>query len=35
MPISPKRMPVMQHLNELRKRLTVVIALVGVLTLVG
>jgi sec-independent protein translocase protein TatC len=35
MPISPKRMPVMSHLNELRKRLTVVIALVGVLTLVG
>lgn len=35
MPVSPKRMPVMQHLNELRKRLTVVIALIGVLTLVG
>jgi len=28
-------MPFMQHVNELRKRLTVVIAVVGVLTLVG
>lgn len=35
MPISPRRMPFMQHLNELRKRLTVVIAVVGVLTVVG
>ncbi|MGB4441654.1 MAG: twin-arginine translocase subunit TatC [Coriobacteriia bacterium] len=35
MPISPKRMPFMSHMNELRKRLTVVIAVVGVLTLVG
>jgi sec-independent protein translocase protein TatC len=35
MPIAPKRMPFMAHLNELRKRLTVVVAVVGVLTLVG
>jgi len=35
MPISPKRMPFMGHLNELRKRLTVVIAVVGVLDLLG
>ncbi|MRR11373.1 twin-arginine translocase subunit TatC [bacterium] len=35
MPIAPKRMPFMSHLNELRKRLTVVVAVVGVLTLVG
>lgn len=35
MPISPKRMPFMSHMNELRKRLTVVIAVVGVLSLVG
>lgn len=35
MPITPRRMPFMQHINELRKRLTVVIAVVGVLTLVG
>jgi sec-independent protein translocase protein TatC len=35
MPVSPKRMPVMSHLNELRKRLTVVVAVVGILTLVG
>lgn len=35
MPVTPKRMPFMSHLNELRKRLTVVVAVVGVLTLVG
>lgn len=35
MPITPKRMPFMSHMNELRKRLTVVIAVVGILTLVG
>lgn len=35
MPIAPKRMPFMSHLNELRKRLTVVVAVVGVLTLIG
>jgi len=35
MPITPRRMPFMQHLNELRKRLSVVIAVVGTLTLVG
>lgn len=35
MPIAPKRMPFMSHLNELRKRLTVVVAIVGVLTLIG
>ncbi|MRS12137.1 MAG: twin-arginine translocase subunit TatC [Actinobacteria bacterium] len=35
MPVSPKRMPFLSHLNELRKRLTVVILVVGVLTLVG
>ena len=35
MPITPRRMPFMQHLNELRKRLTVVVAVVSVLTLVG
>jgi sec-independent protein translocase protein TatC len=35
MPISPKRMPIMAHLAELRKRLTVVVAVVGVLSIVG
>lgn len=35
MPITPKRMPFMGHINELRKRLTVVVAVVGVLTLAG
>jgi len=35
MPISPKRMPVMSHLGELRKRLTVVVLVVGVLSIVG
>jgi len=35
MPISPKRMPFMSHMNELRKRLSVIVAVVGVLTLVG
>lgn len=35
MPVSPKRMPFMSHMNELRKRLSVIIAVVGVLTLVG
>lgn len=35
MPITPRRMPFMQHLRELRKRLTVVVAVVGVLTVVG
>lgn len=35
MPITPKRMPFMGHLNELRKRLTVVAIVMSVLTLVG
>lgn len=35
MPVTPKRMPFMSHLNELRKRLTVIVAVVGVLTLIG
>src|SRR5512133_3651632 len=35
MPITPKRMPFMSHLAELRKRLTVVAAVISVLTLVG
>ena len=35
MPVAPKRMPFMSHLNELRKRLTVVVGVVGVLTRVG
>ncbi|MBN1192611.1 MAG: twin-arginine translocase subunit TatC [Coriobacteriia bacterium] len=35
MPISPKRMPFTAHMNELRKRLSVVVAVVGILTLVG
>lgn len=35
MPISPKRMPFMSHMNELRKRLSVVVAVVGILTLAG
>lgn len=35
MPVSPKRMPFMSHMNELRKRLSVIVAVVGVLTLVG
>lgn len=35
MPITPKRMPFMQHLAELRRRLTVVAIVVSVLTLVG
>jgi sec-independent protein translocase protein TatC len=35
MPITPKRMPFMGHLNELRKRLTVVAVVMSVLTLVG
>ncbi|MDO8880980.1 MAG: twin-arginine translocase subunit TatC [Coriobacteriia bacterium] len=35
MPITPKRMPFMGHLNELRKRLTVVAIVLSVLTLVG
>lgn len=35
MPVAPKRMPFMSHISELRKRLTVVIAVVGILTLVG
>ncbi len=35
MPISPKRMPVMSHLGELRKRLTVIVLVVGVLSIFG
>lgn len=35
MPISPKRMPFMGHLAELRKRLTVVIAVVATLAIGG
>lgn len=35
MPVSPKRMPFMSHLDELRKRLTVVIAVVGVFAIAG
>ncbi|MBN2839647.1 MAG: twin-arginine translocase subunit TatC [Coriobacteriia bacterium] len=35
MPITPKRMPFMGHLNELRKRLTVVAIVLSILTLVG
>ncbi|MDZ4179535.1 MAG: twin-arginine translocase subunit TatC [Coriobacteriia bacterium] len=35
MPVSPKRMPFMSHMGELRKRLTVIVAVVGILTLVG
>ncbi len=35
MPVSPKRMPFMAHMDELRKRLAVVIAVVGVFTFVG
>lgn len=35
MPIGPQRMPIMAHLNELRRRLTVVIAVVGILTILG
>ena len=35
MPITPKRMPFMGHINELRKRLTVIIAVMGVFTLAG
>lgn len=35
MPISPRRMPFMQHLNELRKRLSIIVAVVGVLSIVG
>ncbi len=35
MPISPRRMPLMGHLNELRKRLTVVAAVLSVLVVAG
>mgnify|MGYP001062637015 FL=1 len=35
MPITPKRMPFMGHLNELRKRLTVVAIVLSILTLAG
>ena len=35
MPITPKRMPFMGHLNELRKRLTVVAIVVSLFTLLG
>lgn len=35
MPVSPKRMPFLSHVNELRKRLTVIIAVVTVLSIVG
>jgi sec-independent protein translocase protein TatC len=35
MPITAKRMPLMGHLNELRKRLTVVAIVISILTLVG
>jgi sec-independent protein translocase protein TatC len=35
MPVTPKRMPFMSHMNELRKRLSVVVVVVGILTLVG
>ena len=35
MPISPKRMPFMAHMNELRKRLAVVVAVLSVLTIAG
>lgn len=33
MPIGPARMPFMRHLDELRRRLTIVLAVLGVLTL--
>lgn len=35
MPISPKRMPFISHVGELRKRLAIVVAVVSILTLVG
>ncbi|MCL4079309.1 twin-arginine translocase subunit TatC [Coriobacteriia bacterium Es71-Z0120] len=35
MPISPKRMPFMSHLAELRNRLTVVVVVLGVTALAG